>query len=122
MGKETVNILRTEGQEKVGGTFVCVCGAIFMVMFKGPVIFGYSENNLSHNEISAKGQPKPAGWLLSIFIGVRFDNWHLSVLCLIGNCICMAVFLAIQASVLASCGSFSLVLRLQALSPSTFSL
>ncbi|KAI3766007.1 hypothetical protein L2E82_16055 [Cichorium intybus] len=67
-----------------------------MVMFRGPVIFGYSENNLSHNEISAKGQPKPAGWLLSIFIGVGFDNWHLGVLCLIGNCICMTAFLAIQ--------------------------
>lgn len=101
MGTETVNILRTEGQAKVGGTFVCVCGAIFMVMFRGPVIFGYSENDLSHNEISAKGQPEPAGWLLSIFIGLGFDNWHLGVLCLIGNCMCMAAFLAIQAPVLA---------------------
>ncbi|KAJ9549630.1 hypothetical protein OSB04_022173 [Centaurea solstitialis] len=97
MGTETVNLLRTEGQAKVGGTFVCVCGAIFMVMFRGPVIFGYSENDLgTHNEISALGQPEPAGWLLSIFIGLGFDNWHLGVLCLIGNCMCMAAFLAIQ--------------------------
>ncbi|KAL4570405.1 hypothetical protein LXL04_026057 [Taraxacum kok-saghyz] len=101
MGTETVNILRTEGQAKVAGTFVCVCGAIFMVMFRGPVIFGYSENDMSHNEISATGQPEPAGWLLSIFIGLGFDNWHLGVLCLIGNCMCMAAFLAIQAPVLA---------------------
>ncbi|XP_035830346.1 WAT1-related protein At4g19185 isoform X2 [Helianthus annuus] len=102
MGTETVNLLRTEGQVKVGGTFVCVCGAIFMVMFRGPVVFGYSENDLSiHNEISARGQPEPAGWLLSIFIGLGFDNWHLGFLCLIGNCMCMAAFLAIQAPVLA---------------------
>ncbi|KAM0026848.1 putative EamA domain-containing protein [Helianthus debilis subsp. tardiflorus] len=99
MGTETVNLLRTEGQVKVGGTFVCVCGAIFMVMFRGPVVFGYSENDLSiHNEISARGQPEPAGWLLSIFIGLGFDNWHLGFLCLIGNCMCMAAFLAIQVS------------------------
>ncbi|XP_076895214.1 WAT1-related protein At4g19185-like [Bidens hawaiensis] len=102
MGTETVNLLRTEGQVKVGGTFVCVCGAIFMVMFRGPVIFGYSENDLSiRNEISAKGQPEPAGWLLSTFIGLGFDTWHLGVLCLLGNCMCMAAFLAIQAPVLA---------------------
>lgn len=92
-----MNLLRTEGQVKVGGTFVCVCGAIFMVMFRGPVVFGYLENDMSiHNEISARGQPEPAGWLLSIFIGLGFDNWHLGVLCLIGNCMCMAAFLAIQ--------------------------
>lgn len=92
-----MNLLRIEGQVKVGGTFVCVCGAIFMVMFRGPVVFGYLENDLSiHNEISAKGQPEPAGWLLSMFMGLGFDNWHLGVLCLIGNCMCMAAFLAIQ--------------------------
>ncbi|GJT67117.1 retrovirus-related pol polyprotein from transposon TNT 1-94 [Tanacetum coccineum] len=72
LSTETVNLLRTKGRAKVGGTFVCVCGAIFMVMFRGPVIFG-----------------------------LGFDNWHLGVLCLIGNCMCMAAFLAIQAPVLA---------------------
>ncbi|KAI3713678.1 hypothetical protein L1987_72262 [Smallanthus sonchifolius] len=99
---ETVNLLRTEGQVKVGGTFVCVCGAIFMVMFRGPVVFGYSENDLSiHSEISARGQLEPSGWLLSTFMSLGFDTWHLGVLCLIGNCMCMAAFLAIQAPVLA---------------------
>nr|GEX45023.1 hypothetical protein [Tanacetum cinerariifolium] len=64
---QTVNLLRTESQTKVGGTFVCVCGAIFMVMFRGSVIFGYSENDLSlHNEISAMGQLEPAGWELHV--------------------------------------------------------
>ena len=47
-----------------------------MVMFRGPVVFGYSENDLSlHNEISAMGQPTRASWMVtaySYFFGVIF--------------------------------------------------
>lgn len=102
MGTETVNLLRTEGQAKVGGTLVCVCGAILMVMFRGPALFGYAESEITtQNEIIARGQPEPSGWLISSFSDFGLDNWHLGVLCLIGNCMCMAAFLAIQAPVLA---------------------
>ncbi|XP_027181051.1 WAT1-related protein At4g19185-like [Coffea eugenioides] len=102
MGTETVNLLRTEGQAKVGGTIVCVSGAIVMAMFRGPVVFGSKESEFTvQNEISAKGQPEPVGWLMSSFLDYGIDHWHLGVLCLIGNCMCMAAFLAIQAPVLA---------------------
>lgn len=102
MGTETVNLLRTEGQVKVGGTLVCIFGAILMVMFRGPAVFGYKESEFTaHSEISARGQPEPAGWLLYSFLKFGLDNWHLGVLCLIGNCMCMAAYLAIQAPVLA---------------------
>lgn len=102
MGTETVNLLRTEGQAKVGGTLVCVSGAILMALFRGPAVFGSKESEfLVHNEISAKGQPEPVGWLMSSFMDLGLDNWHLGVLCLLGNCMCMAAFLAIQAPVLA---------------------
>ncbi|XP_004291265.1 PREDICTED: auxin-induced protein 5NG4-like [Fragaria vesca subsp. vesca] len=83
MGTERVNLLRVEGQAKVSGTLVCVSGAIFMVLFRGPALIG-----------------KPVGWLMSSFLDFGFDNFHLGVLCLIGNCMCMAVFLAIQAPLL----------------------
>ncbi|KAL6207640.1 hypothetical protein ACLB2K_018597 [Fragaria x ananassa] len=101
MGTERVNLLRVEGQAKVSGTLVCVSGAIFMVLFRGPVLIGSTEPDfVSQSEISAKGQPEPVGWLMSSFLDFGFDNFHLGVLCLIGNCMCMAVFLAIQAPVL----------------------
>ncbi|KHN28315.1 Conserved oligomeric Golgi complex subunit 6 [Glycine soja] len=46
--------------------------------------------------MGAKGQPEPSGWLIGGLQNLWFDHFHLGVLCLIGNCICMAAFLAIQ--------------------------
>lgn len=92
-----MNLHKTEGQAKVGGTLVCVSGAILMAMFRGPAVFGYKESDFTvQNEISAKGQPEPAGGLVSSFMDYGLDHWHFGVLCLIGNCMCMAAFLAIQ--------------------------
>nr|XP_043636331.1 WAT1-related protein At4g19185-like isoform X2 [Erigeron canadensis] len=99
---ETVNVLKTEGQAKVGGTFVCVSGAILMVLFKGPALLGYSDNVPGqHHKITAAAQPELDGWMFSGLAALGMDNWHLGVLCLIGNCICMAAFLSIQAPLLA---------------------
>ncbi|GFP79374.1 wat1-related protein at5g45370 [Phtheirospermum japonicum] len=78
MGTETVNLRKFEGQTKLGGTLVCVSGAILMAMFRGPAVFG-----------------------LSSFLEFGIDSWHLGVLCLIGNCMCMAAYLAFQAPLLA---------------------
>ncbi|KAK3429650.1 WAT1-related protein At4g19185 [Eucalyptus grandis] len=102
MGTETVNLLKIEGQAKVGGTLLSVCGAVLMVVFRGPALIGYKEADFAaHSEIIARGQPEPMGWLLSSFLEFGIEDWHLGILCLIGNCMCMAAFLAIQAPVLA---------------------
>uniref|UniRef100_A0A5B6ZD28 WAT1-related protein n=1 Tax=Davidia involucrata TaxID=16924 RepID=A0A5B6ZD28_DAVIN len=102
MGTESVNLLRTEGQVKLGGTLLCVSGAILMVLFRGPTVVGYKESEFAaQSEISARGQPEPAGWLMSNFLEFGLGQWHLGVLCLIGNCMCMAAYLAIQAPLLA---------------------
>lgn len=94
---EKVNVLTSEGQAKVGGTLVCVFGAVLMVLYRGPALIGNSEPEFSaQSEIIARGQPEPAGWLMSNFAEYGLDNFHLGVLCLLGNCICMAAFLAIQ--------------------------
>ncbi|CAF2235438.1 unnamed protein product [Brassica napus] len=101
MGTERVNMLRIEGQAKVGGTLVCVMGAISMVLFRGPALLGDKDTDSAVNhEINAKGRPEPTGLVVSVFIGLGFQLWHIGVLCLIGNCMCMAAFLAIQAPVL----------------------
>ncbi|XP_059663091.1 WAT1-related protein At4g19185-like isoform X3 [Cornus florida] len=101
MGAETVNLLRTEGKAKVGGTLLCVSGAILMVLFRGPSLFGYKEPEFTaQTEISIRGQPEPAGWLISNLLEFGLERWHLGILCLIGNCMSMAAYLAIQASVL----------------------
>ncbi|PPS01876.1 hypothetical protein GOBAR_AA18792 [Gossypium barbadense] len=102
MMTERVNLLKTEGQAKVGGTLICVSGAILMVLFRGPALLGQSNGDLAvQNDISARGQPEPAGWLMSSFLEFGLDPWHIGVICLIGNCMCMAAFLVIQAPVLA---------------------
>ncbi|KAK1435972.1 hypothetical protein QVD17_01745 [Tagetes erecta] len=102
MGVETLNMLKTEGQAKVGGTLVCVSGALLMVLFRGPALLGYAHHVHTQNqEMAAAGEPELPGWMFSNLATIGIDNWHLGVLCLIGNCICMAAFLAIQAPLLA---------------------
>ncbi|GMQ03874.1 hypothetical protein CsSME_00049505 [Camellia sinensis var. sinensis] len=94
---ETVNFLRTEGQAKVGGTLVCVFGALLMILFRGPSLIGYTESEFAaHSEIIIKGQPEPAVWFMPSFLKFGLDQWHLGVLCLIGNCVCAAAYIAIQ--------------------------
>ncbi|CAK9177041.1 unnamed protein product [Ilex paraguariensis] len=69
-----------------------------MALFQGPTLFGYGEIDFAaQSQISAR-EPEPAGWLLSSFLNFGIDLWHLGVLCLIGNCICMAAYIAIQDS------------------------
>ncbi|XP_042022418.1 WAT1-related protein At4g19185-like [Salvia splendens] len=101
MGTETVNLHKVEGQVKLGGTLVCVSGAILMAIFRGPAVFGPEELLTANAEPNAEVQSQPALWLISNFLGLGIETWHLGVLCLIGNCICMAAFLAIQAPLLA---------------------
>lgn len=104
-----MDLLRIEGQAKVGGTLVCVMGAISMVLFRGPALLGDEDVGFAiiNHEISGKGQPEATGWLVSGFTGLGFELWHIGVLCLIGNCMCMAAFLAIQVIVSVSLVKFT---------------
>ncbi|KAF8084608.1 hypothetical protein N665_0710s0016 [Sinapis alba] len=100
MGTEKVNLFKIEGLMKVGGTLVCVSGALVMVLFRGPVLYGDKDADYTAKTVIInRSQPELHGWLLvSSFLGL--DLWHIGVICLIGNCICMAAFIAVQAPVL----------------------
>ncbi|TKY70202.1 WAT1-related protein [Spatholobus suberectus] len=101
MGIERVNLLRYEGLAKVGGTLICVFGAILMVFYRGPALIrGKEMEHVAQIKISARGQPEPSGWLINGLQGLGLNHFQLGIIFLIGNCSCMAAFLAIQAPLL----------------------
>ncbi|CAH8358508.1 unnamed protein product [Eruca vesicaria subsp. sativa] len=101
MGTEKVNLFKIEGLTKVGGTIVCVSGALVMVLFRGPALFGDKDADFTPKIVTTdRSQPVIHGWLVSGFLGLGLDLWHIGVICLIGNCMCMAAFLAVQAPLL----------------------
>lgn len=77
---------------------MCVAGALFMTLCKGPVLLGdgFSDLHLQGMAVAGKPAPEPVGWLAAVLIDLGIDLWHIGVLCLIGNSLCMALYIVFQ--------------------------
>jgi len=62
-----------------------------MVFYRGPAVIG-------GNEMDQVTQIKPSGNSSRFAIDIGLDSFQLGVVFLIGNCICMAAYLALQVS------------------------
>ncbi|KAH9321199.1 hypothetical protein KI387_015838 [Taxus chinensis] len=101
MGTESVNLHAIDGKVKIGGTLLCIFGAVYMAVVRGPVVFGQAYMDImAQAEISGKPQPEPVGWLATGLMEWGLETWHVGIVCLIGNCLCMAIYLALQAPIL----------------------
>lgn len=102
MGTEHVDWDEWAGMAKIGGTFVCIGGAILMSTYKGPVIWGDGFLDM-HMQGAVFGQPspEPVGWFIEVLLELGLDTWHIGIVCLVGNCFCMALYIAFQAPLLA---------------------
>eukprot|EP00850_Spirogloea_muscicola_P007836 SM000040S14848 [mRNA] locus=s40:741712:744489:+ [translate_table: standard] len=101
---ETVHLERRDGQAKLLGVAICVLGAITMAVYRGPQIAGGPASAKSDGFVAshsfgppiAAADPPGAALLAPLPLSRR----QLGILCLVGNCLCMAMYLTIQASVL----------------------
>lgn len=95
---ETVNWGRPDGKAKVAGVIVCVAGATFMALYKGPALLGdgFSDLHLQGVAMAGKPAPEPFGWVAGVLIDYGLDLWRIGVLCLIGNSLCMALYIVYQ--------------------------
>ncbi|XP_019175414.1 PREDICTED: protein WALLS ARE THIN 1-like [Ipomoea nil] len=87
---ETVRLNRKDGISKVAGTFLCVCGATVITLYKGPTIYSPTTHHPSLQKI-------PARLALGDASG---KNWTLGCVFLIGHCLSWASWLVLQAPVL----------------------
>ncbi|MCO5573734.1 hypothetical protein L7F22_027508 [Adiantum nelumboides] len=101
IGTEQVDWNEWAGMAKIGGTVVCVLGALLMSIYKGPVIWGDGFLDMHmQGAVFGKPSPEPVGWFAQLLLELGLDTWHIGVFCLIGNCFCMAIYIAFQAPLL----------------------
>lgn len=101
-GLETVRWTRADGMAKVGGIAACVFGAIVITTYQGPKLFG----------ASGEGDGGSGGGIENFHMETIYSfintmtsegdkSWQFGVLCLIGNCLSMSIYLVLQVPVLA---------------------
>ncbi|KAK4774903.1 hypothetical protein SAY86_009838 [Trapa natans] len=92
LGLEHVNIRSSRSIAKIGGTILCVGGAVIMAFLRGPKLLNNRRETLL--------------LLVSMFAyggsGGGDNNWILGCLFLFGSCCCWSIWLILQVSMTAS--------------------
>ncbi|EFJ05368.1 hypothetical protein SELMODRAFT_137242, partial [Selaginella moellendorffii] len=101
MGSETVKIHRYDGRAKVGGVLLSVLGALLMSGYKGPQVVPGLQGIDFQTAMGGKPSPEPLGWFTTILVEIGIDLWHIGIICLIGNCLCMSIYMVFQSLLLA---------------------
>ena len=92
---EEVSWKRRDGLAKIAGVGAVVVGALVLVTYQGAAIGpggGGRRGSLAHRLLLSVGELASEGR----------DRWRLGVICLLGNCICVAFYYIIQVSMVTS--------------------
>ncbi|XAR57940.1 hypothetical protein NMG60_11026257 [Bertholletia excelsa] len=90
---EEVNLNRRDGKAKALGTLSCGAGSLIMALYKGPAL--YSPNPPLNEIIQSFGSFQK---FQALAIGEPVGkNWTFGCICLIGHCLCWAVWIVLQA-------------------------
>lgn len=92
-GIEQVHLNRKDGIAKVLGTLLSVAGALVIVLYKGPTIYGSTPSTSQHLNQSDH-------FMFSLSGHVGETNWTLGCVYLIGHCLCWSTWIVLQAPVL----------------------
>lgn len=99
---EIVRWHRRDGQAKVAGIAICCLGSIIMTFYQGPVVAGKAVSsmlNWTGLVTSSAADTVPAGVLDPVsLLGFELGAQQFGALCLIGNCLCMAIYINLQVS------------------------
>jgi len=95
VGVEAISVFTKDGILKVTGTAVCVSGAILMALYRGPSLIALLRS-MPTAWTSAPYHPAATPAVLEQGV----EAWQLGVLCLIGNCLLVAVYLVVQVPVM----------------------
>lgn len=97
---EAISVFTKDGILKVTGTAVCVSGAILMALYRGPSLIALLRS-MPTAWTSAPYHPAATpDWFTPAVLEHGVEAWQLGVLCLIGNCLLVAVYLVVQAPVM----------------------
>ncbi|KAJ7531875.1 hypothetical protein O6H91_14G062600 [Diphasiastrum complanatum] len=96
---DKVNWCKRDGQAKVAGIVICCGGAAVMALYGSPI--WEIKQDSAGLTVTSSSSFSSLLWLLgSSNSGEDVARWRLGALCLIGNCLCMAAAINIQAPLL----------------------